>query len=87
MLIWQISELMWILLLEIQINCKNLVWKKKSIEPSMCSHCQNFQFSIPKMWKIKNVFTFGPTTHATLISMKDDGSMWWKEKYYVKMFT
>jgi hypothetical protein len=30
----------WILLLEIQTNCKIWVWKEKSVEPSMCSHCQ-----------------------------------------------
>jgi hypothetical protein len=28
-----------ILLLENQTNCKNWVWKEKSINPSMCSHC------------------------------------------------
>jgi hypothetical protein len=28
----------WILLLEIQTNCKNWVCKQNSVEPSMCSH-------------------------------------------------
>jgi hypothetical protein len=32
------------LLLEIQTICKYWVWKEKSVEPSMCSHCWNFQF-------------------------------------------
>jgi hypothetical protein len=32
------------LLLEIQTICKYWVWKQKSIEPSMCSHCWSFQF-------------------------------------------
>jgi len=32
------------LLLEIQTNCKYWVWKEKSVEPSMCSHCWSFQF-------------------------------------------
>jgi hypothetical protein len=31
----------WILLLEIQNNCQNWVWNsKKSVEPTMCPHCQ-----------------------------------------------
>jgi hypothetical protein len=43
----QLSELLrcaryrifeWILLLEIQKNYKNWVWKEKSVKPSMCSH-------------------------------------------------
>jgi len=29
----------WILLLEIQTNCENWVWKEKSVELLMCSHC------------------------------------------------
>jgi hypothetical protein len=28
----------WILLQEIQTNCKNWIWKEKSVETSMCSH-------------------------------------------------
>jgi hypothetical protein len=36
----KILILEWILLLEIQENLKNWVWKEKSVELSMCSHCQ-----------------------------------------------
>jgi hypothetical protein len=53
------------LLLEIQTNCKELGLKEK-----ISSHCQIFKNSIVKMWKIKNVFTLGPTTQATLMIMK-----------------
>jgi hypothetical protein len=56
----------WILLLEIFLNHKNWVWKEKSVESLTCSHCRIEKFSILKMWKIKNVFTLGPTTEATL---------------------
>jgi hypothetical protein len=51
----------WILLVEIQSNYKNWVWKP--VELSMCSHCQIAKFSILKMWKIKNVFTHGPRVY------------------------
>ncbi len=44
---------------KIQKNCKILVWNEKYVEPWMYSHCQFFNFSILKMWKIKNVFTLG----------------------------
>jgi hypothetical protein len=53
--VWKRLILEWILLLEIQTNCKNWVWKEKSVEPSM--------------WKIKNVFVLGPTAQATLVSI------------------
>ncbi len=53
----------WILLLKIQTNCKNWVWKEKSVEPSMCSHVYMFIF-------IGNVFTLGPTAQATLVYIK-----------------
>ncbi len=53
-------------LLEIQSNCKNWVWKEKAVELSMYSHGQIYKISILKMWKIKNVFTLGPTAQATL---------------------
>jgi len=36
--VWKILLFEWILLLKIQTNCKNWVWKEKSVEPSMCSH-------------------------------------------------
>ncbi len=49
-------------------NCKNWVWKEKSVEPPMCSHCQIWKFLILKMWRIKNVFTLLPMAHATLVS-------------------
>jgi hypothetical protein len=35
---WKILIFERILLLKIQTNCKNEVWKEKSVEPSMCSH-------------------------------------------------
>jgi hypothetical protein len=38
--VWKILIFQWILVLEIQTNCKNWVWKEKPIEPSMSSHCQ-----------------------------------------------
>jgi hypothetical protein len=37
--VWKILIFECILLLEIQTNCKNWVWKGKSVKPSMCSHC------------------------------------------------
>jgi hypothetical protein len=52
------------------VNSKKLqkwVWKETSIEPSMCSQCRISNFSIPKMWKLINVFTLGPITLATLL--------------------
>jgi hypothetical protein len=49
--VWKILIFEWILLLKIQTNCKNWVWKEKSVESSMCSHLGRF-----------NVFTLGPTT-------------------------
>jgi hypothetical protein len=58
--VWKILRFEWILLLEIQSNCKNWVWKEKAVEPSMCSRCQIAKFSILKMWKIENVFTHWP---------------------------
>jgi hypothetical protein len=36
--VWKILIFEWILLMEIQTNCKNWFWKEKSVEPSMCSH-------------------------------------------------
>jgi len=36
--VWKILIFEWILLLEIQTNCKTWVCKEKSVEPSMCSH-------------------------------------------------
>jgi hypothetical protein len=36
--VWKILIFEWILLLDIQINCKNWVWKEKLVESSMCSH-------------------------------------------------
>jgi hypothetical protein len=36
--VWKILIREWILLLKIQKNCKNWVWKEKSGKPSMCSH-------------------------------------------------
>jgi hypothetical protein len=38
--VWKILILEWILLLEVQTNSKNWVWKEKSVELSLCSHCQ-----------------------------------------------
>jgi hypothetical protein len=38
--VWKILVFEWILLLKIQTNCKNWVWKKKISWASMCSHCQ-----------------------------------------------
>jgi hypothetical protein len=39
--VWKILSFAWILLLEIQTNCKKIVFGiKKSVELSMCSHCQ-----------------------------------------------
>ncbi len=50
---------------------KNLSLEGKiSGEPSMCSHSWIWKFSILKMWKIKNVFTLGPTAQAILVWMK-----------------
>jgi hypothetical protein len=46
---------------------QKLGWKEKAGEPSMCSHCRIKKISILKMWKMKNVFTLGPTAHATLV--------------------
>ncbi len=34
---------------EIQTNCKNWVWKEKSDDPSMGSHCRIKKFLILKM--------------------------------------
>jgi hypothetical protein len=66
--VWKILIFEWILLLEIQTNCKNWVRKEKSVELSMCSHCWRIlKFSILKMWKIKNVFTLGTTAKVTLV--------------------
>jgi hypothetical protein len=36
--VWKILIFEWILLLEIETNCKSWVWKEKSVEPSMSSH-------------------------------------------------
>ncbi len=36
--VWKLLFFEWILLLEIQTNCKNWVWKENSLEASMCSH-------------------------------------------------
>jgi hypothetical protein len=36
--VWKMLIFKWFLLLKIQTNCKNWVWKEKSIEPSMCFH-------------------------------------------------
>jgi hypothetical protein len=44
--VWKILNLDWILLLEIQTNCKKCVLKEYSVEPlEVCSNCQirNFQ--------------------------------------------
>ncbi len=57
---WKILIYEWILLLKTQTNCKSWVQEEKSVEPSMCSHCQIFKNSISKMWKIKIVSTLGP---------------------------
>jgi hypothetical protein len=56
-------------LLKIQKNCKNRVWKEKSVERSMCSHCRIWKFSILKIWRIKNVFTLEPMGQATWVPM------------------
>jgi hypothetical protein len=40
--VWKILIFEWILLLEVQTNSKNSVGKEKSVELSMCSHCQIF---------------------------------------------
>jgi hypothetical protein len=37
--VWKILIFEWILWVEIQINYKNWVWKEKSVEHTMCSHC------------------------------------------------
>jgi hypothetical protein len=53
---------------------KNWVWKGKSVEPSMCSHCQINKFSFQKIVHIYifngNVFTLVPTMQATLAYIK-----------------
>jgi hypothetical protein len=36
--VWKKFCLEWILLLDIQTNCKNWVWKENSVELSMCLH-------------------------------------------------
>jgi hypothetical protein len=36
--VWKILIFEWIPLLKIQTNCKNWVWKEKSVESSLCSH-------------------------------------------------
>ncbi len=41
---WNILIFEWILLLEVQTNSKNWVWKGKSVELSVCSYCQIFKF-------------------------------------------
>ncbi len=41
---------------------------KKSVEPSMCSHCWVFKIPIMKMWIMKNVITPRPTAQGTLVS-------------------
>ncbi len=56
--VWKILVFEWI---------ENWVLIEKSDEASMCSHCWIFKFSILKMWKLKNVFTLGPMTQATLV--------------------
>ncbi len=38
--VWKILISKLILLLKIQTNCNKWVWKEKSVEPSMCSHCR-----------------------------------------------
>jgi predicted ABC-type exoprotein transport system permease subunit len=43
--VWKILIFEWILLLEVQTNSKNWVWKEKSVELSMCSHCEILKFS------------------------------------------
>jgi len=43
---------------------------KNQLTPG-CVHIAEFRnFQILKMWKIKNVFTLGPTSHVTLVTMK-----------------
>ncbi len=48
---------------------------KKSVEPSMCSHCRIFKISIMKMWIIKNVITPRPTAQGTLVSNNNKKSL------------
>jgi len=38
---WKILIVEWILLLKIQTNCKNWVWKEKSVDPQ-CVHIAEF---------------------------------------------
>ncbi len=55
----------WILFLEIQTNCKNWVWKEKI--SSALNVFTLLNLDMLKMWKIKDVFTLGPTTQGTLL--------------------
>jgi hypothetical protein len=61
----------WILLLEIQTNCKNWVWKEKSVEPSMCPQLPNLEIFNSKNVKNKECVHMGPMAQATLVLSKD----------------
>jgi hypothetical protein len=58
--VWKILIFECILLLEIETNCKNCVWKGKSVKPSMYSHCQISKLNSENVKNKKNVFTLGP---------------------------
>jgi hypothetical protein len=64
--VWKIFIFEWILFWKLKIF-KIWVWKEKSVQPSMCSHCWILKFEILKMWKVKIVLTLWPTTQATLV--------------------
>jgi hypothetical protein len=72
--VWKILSFEWILLLEIQLNWKNWVWKGKAVELSMCSHCQIAKFLILKnnVKKKECVHTWakgiGYTSHQLVLS-------------------
>jgi hypothetical protein len=69
--VWKILIFEWILLLEIETNWNKLGWEGKICWALNVFTLPNFRkFQILRMWKIKNVFTLGPTcvhTHATLM--------------------
>ncbi len=57
--VWKILIFEWILLLEIQANCKNWVWKEKSVKLVHIAEFWNFQF-----WNCAHMFFYGKCVHT-----------------------